>query len=499
MLLDRRAFLTGLGVGAGWLVARGLGATSASPVAPGEPAPFDATLRALAASLSPLQRAQLVLPADHPSRQINNTIAVLDRPHLGTLLAPAQRALVAELARGMLSSRGREAFAGTFAVEGRFDGCVLALYGEPETGAAHAVLSGGHVLLRGGAPGGAAAFGGGVAWGHQIGNQRWRVEGNSFAYQGDAANRLYAALSPAERERALLPAPPHELVLQAQGAGGRFPGVALGSLGDPGREAAASLLDALLSTWPARDAGDARAALDAQGGPDALHVAYFASHGFYADLARYGELAPEERARRGDPYWQVWRLEGPGAVMHFQGYPHVHAYLQVVRDPARANVGQRLGQTAAGLEGEPLRRLLEAALRRATGETLAWHSPELPGRFCPGEVTEGLAFSLDPYGNRVAIATIEGRAMAAPLRARLEGAGAAPEPGARYRIATTEYFASRRDEFGEPERVDQEPLYLREALVAHLRADPPRPRAGLTPPRPVTFVAATTSRCAPPG
>lgn len=471
-LLDRRAFLSGLGVGAGWLVARGLGATSASPVAPGEPAPFDATLRALAATLSPLQRAQLVLPADHPSRQINNTIAVLDRPHLGTLLSPSQRALVAELARGMLSPQGREAFAGTFAVEGRFDGCVLALYGEPETGAAHAVLSGGHVLLRGGATGGAAAFGGGVAWGHQIGNRRWRVEGNSFAYQGDAANRLYAALSPTERERAVLPAPPHELVLQVQGRGGHFPGVALGSLDEEGGEAAAALLDSLLATFPDRDARAARAALDAQGGLGALHAAYFASHGFYEDLARYGELAPEERVRRGDPYWQVWRLEGPGAVAHFQGYPHVHAYLHVVADPERANVGESLGRTAAVIEGEPLRRLLEAALRRATGEPLAWHAPELPGRFCPGEVTDGLAFSLDPYGNRVAVATIDAGAMAPLLRARLEGAGFAPEPGRRYRIATTEYFASRADEFGDPERVDAGPLYLREALVAHLRADP---------------------------
>jgi hypothetical protein len=159
-------------------------------------------------------------------------------------------------------------------------------------------------------------------------------------------------------------------------------------------------------------------------------------------------------------------------VVHFQGYPHVHAYLHVVRDAARANVGAALGRTSAGLEGEPLRGLLEAALRRATGEPLAWHSPELPGRFCPGEVTEGLAFALDPYGNRVAVATIDARAMATPLRERLAAAGTAPEPGRRYRIATTNYFATRSDQFGTPESVDTAPLYLREALVAHLRADP---------------------------
>ena len=142
----------------------------------------------LGVSLSPFQRAHIVLPADHPSRQVDNTIAVLERPHLGTLLSPAQRALVERLYAGMLSKRGRRAFAGTVAVEGRLDGCVLAIYGEPERGAAHAqvVISGGHLLLRGGARAMGAAFGGGIAYGHQVGDHRWRVDGNAFAYQGDA-------------------------------------------------------------------------------------------------------------------------------------------------------------------------------------------------------------------------------------------------------------------------------------------------------------------------
>ena len=87
-------------------------------------------------------------------------------------------------------------------------------------------------------------------------------------------------------------------------------------------------------------------------------------------------------------------------------------------------------------------------------------------------MTEGLAWSLDPYGNRVAVATIDGRAMAAPLRERLAAAGSPAEPGRRYRVATTTYFATRADEFGAPERVDAAPLYLREALVAHLARGP---------------------------
>ena len=119
---------------------------------------------------------------------------------------------------------------------------------------------------------------------------------------------------------------------------------------------------------------------------------------------------PAERARRGDPYWQVWRLEGPGTIVHFQGHPHVHAYLQVVRDPARANLGETLAATADGVEGERMRRLLEGALRSSTGEALAFYADEIPGRFCPGEITTGLAYSLDPYCNPVVVASIAGAA-----------------------------------------------------------------------------------------
>jgi hypothetical protein len=466
--LHRRAFLVGAGAGAGWLLARGLGV----PGLRGRPEPADPgeTLRALAASLSPGQRELLVFPADHPARQIGNTLSVIERPHLGTILSPAQRALLEDLYVSMLSPRGREAFAGTVAVEGRLDGCVLAIWGEPETGQAQVEIMGGHLMLRGGGESAEdSAFGGPVAWGHQIGNQQWRVPGNSFAFHGDAANRLVAALSAAERERAIVPAPPHELVLQPQDAAGRFPGVRIGSLSEPGQAEAAALLDSVLSIWPEAAQARARACIDANGGPGALHVACYASHGFYSDMAAWGTLDAAERARRGDPYWQVWRIEGPGSVVHFQGYPHVHAYAHIVRDPARANVGESLAAVSAPVEGEAMRHVLEAALRRATGETLAFHGAA-PGRFCPGEITTGLAWSLDPYRNRVVVASYAGRDMAPELAERLAAAGVSVEPDARYRVATAEYFASADAGLGIPERVERSDLLLRDALVAHLRA-----------------------------
>ena len=86
MQIDRRTFLVGLGAGAGWIAARGLGARGLADA--GDPADFAATLRELGASLTPLQREHVVFPADHPSRQINNTFAIVKGPHLGTLLSP---------------------------------------------------------------------------------------------------------------------------------------------------------------------------------------------------------------------------------------------------------------------------------------------------------------------------------------------------------------------------------------------------------------------------
>ena len=468
--LTRRALLAGLGAGAGLLAARGLG-TPALYAGNESTIGTDEAIRRVAVSLTPRQRELIVFPYDHPTRQIANTIAVIARPHLGTLLSPTQRAGVEELYLSLLSARGREAFAGTVAVEGRLDGCVLALYGEPEGGRTQAVLMGGHLMLRGGGdPTESAAFGGGIAYGHQTGNGHWRVPGNSFAFHGDAANRVYAQLSPAERALAVLPTPPHELVLQVRGAGGTFPGARVGDLSEAAQDELGRLLATVLVSYPEAEQARARDAIDANGGPGALHVSYFASHGFYEDMASFASLDEAERTRRGDPYWQVWRLEGPGTIVHFKGSPHVHAYVQVVRDPRRANVGETLATTSDGLEGEALRALLERTLRSATGEPLAFHSNEIPGRFCPGEITTGLAYSLDPYRSHVVVATIEGRAMAAPLRDRLAAAGTPVEESQRYRIATLEYFAGRPDLVGKPERVDTSALLLRDALVSHLRA-----------------------------
>jgi hypothetical protein len=186
-------------------------------------------------------------------------------------------------------------------------------------------------------------------------------------------------------------------------------------------------------------------------------------------MRRVSEVAAAPgQPEAGEPYWQVWRIEGPGTVIHFKGHPHVHAYVNVVRDPARANVGESLGETA-GLAGPAMVALLDAALRKATGEALACYGDEVPGRFCAGTVTTGLAYALDPYGNEIVVARIAGSRMGDTLRARLERDGVGVLAEREYRVATTDYVAREAEWFGEPAEIEGTGVLVRDALVAHLR------------------------------
>lgn len=463
----RRAFLAAGAAGAGLLLARGFGARGFGTP---EPMPYEQALRELGRSLTARQRELVIFAADDPTRQIVNTQTVLERPHLGTLFSPRQRVLVEHLYHSMLSPRGIDDFAETIAVEGRFDGCVLAIYGDPEDDGAQAVIQGGHLMLRGGRSINGAAFGGGVSYGHQTGNGLWRIPGNSFAYHGDAANRLYQTLSAAERAKAIVARPPHELVLQVQGSNGRFDGVRLGDLGDAAKSEAQKLIETVFGAYPPAAQADAFDCIAANGGLDALRFAVYADRGFYEDMTAFGALTETDRRRRGDPYWQVWRIEGPGTVIHFKGHPHVHAYIQVVRDPARANIGSALASSDTTLEGAALGRLLAAALRRATGENLAFVGDEIPGRFCAGEITTGLAYALDPYRNRVTVATVSGGTMSDALRKHLSEGGIGIDVSRTYRVATIDYLANQAEALGEVDSVETHGT-MRDALVAQLRAD----------------------------
>jgi hypothetical protein len=436
-----------------------------------------ALLARLHASLSADQRRLVCFPWDHPAQQVTNTAPVLRRPHIGTLLSAEQRELVLALVTGMLSPAGVRAFAPTLAVEaGGVAACNLALYGEPGARGFQASISGAHLHVRTPtARASGVAFGGPIAYGQQRGNHEFKVAGNSFAFHSDLANHLYAALTPAQRDRARTSEQAQEYVLQAQAEGGRFLGLPARDMNDAQQARLRALLEGVFASYPPGAQAEAFSHIDHNGGIAQLHAAFFADKGFYPDRKTYAELPPAERARRGEPYFQVWRIEGPGTVIHFKGHPHVHAYINVVRDPLRANVGEALARLDAAIEGEGVQRLLRTALARQTGAAAGYSGSEVTGRLCPGEVTTGALWSLDPYDNTVVVATIRSEAMAKDLRAALAAQGVAAPAGARLRVATSAYFAGDKSEFGTPEAVELTGRSLRELLVAHVRD------GGLTP------------------
>jgi hypothetical protein len=447
------------------------GATAAGAfshgLAPSAHAGDHATLvRQLHASMTPAQRRAIFLPWEHPSRQLVNTVAILKNPHLGTLLDAHQRALVWAMWHGMQSEAGRARFREPLRAEaGGLDGCVLAIYGDPQSGPCQSVISGGHLQMRGGdIPNG--AFGDGFSYGHQVGNGIVRVPGNVWAFHSDAANALFSALSSGQRRAALALAAPYELTVQLQGADGIFEGLAGAALNADQRAMLVSFLEDILSAYPEERAREALSDIEANGGVDRLHLRYFAEQAYYTDGATLAQAGWRADAL---PYFQVWRIDGPGTVIHFKGAPHVHAYVHIARDPGRQNVGDVLTRTDQLLEGESLRGFMETAMANAAGADIGLFPGDVAARFPAGEVSEGLVWSLDPFANRLHVVQMHGSAMTDMVRAK----GRAVDPTRTYRLVAPDYYLDVfGDEIGEWSSREDTGLVLRDVLVDALRREP---------------------------
>jgi hypothetical protein len=429
-----------------------------------------AALKALMASLSAEQRRLVCFPIDDPTRQLDNTVPVVRRSPIEELLLPAQRALVRQLFASTLSARGQAVYSPLLGYEaGGLDGCVLAIYGEPGDAGWHAMINGPHLLMRTGSESlSGLVWNGPLAFGHQIGNGSYRLPGNGFVFQAEAANALYAALGP-HQSAARVAKTPVEFVVQVQEADGRFDGVAISALDERARDLAHKLLDSVLDSFAPASSRAARAAIDHHGGSDRLHVAFYDQHGYYPDMTSYAELSEHQRRRRGQPFFQVFRIEGPGTLIHWRGYPHLHAYMQIAREPRRQHVGSTLAETERLLEGDALRALIQRALKAHSGAELAYYGSPVPSRFCPGPVTSGLVASLDPFDNKVALVTALGSELGIEAQIEFAGQGVHAAADKWYRIATTEYHAERARELGASRRVERDGRALREVLIDYVR------------------------------
>ncbi len=468
--ISRRVFLGGAGAVAGLALTRSrdwLGSDSAGHT-------IDQLFTTFEQSLTPTQRALTFLSHDHPTRQITLTEAVHKTPHIGTLYNSQQANLIRQMYNRMLSAQGRNWMRNTINLEGRFSGSILKIYSSdltrPSLENSQLVINGGHYMLRSeDISGSGYALGGPVSYGQQIGNNRYKVEGNAYKAHGDAMHLFHQSLDHNERQMAYQTTAPTELLLQIQGHGAQISGVKIADISDRAKEVAREMLGTLFSGFTTTQQNEAWSAIDDNGGIDSLHVAMYTDFAFYQDGARYSDLNQQQRQARGIPYCQVWRIEGPASVIHFKGFPHVHAYMNIVRDPTRIAVGEALTETQRSLSQTSIRQLISETLGQITGADSVYYPDLFLGRISPGVVSTGSIYTLDPYANDIVVADIAADAMSPDLRHSLVKQGLPLIAGKHYRIATIAYLMKRRDLFGDPETVTYQGITVRDALVDFVR------------------------------
>jgi hypothetical protein len=451
---------TALKIGAGLGVAGGVGLLGGYQLLPPSPsatlARVDTLARDLYATLDPEQRAEACVPYDHPLRQYHNRGVWGGGRDILFGFSRRQRKLLTDLMYAGLSEQGRSRVPEEYFTQLTGVHAMRALIcGDPAAPPYQIVLTGAHVNLRiGGRSREGAAFGGPQVYGDQRGNDRPGLPGNLYRDQFELAQRILRNLEASRRERATLAEAPVQTGIELQGRHGVFPGLPVADLASEDKALVRQLVERILVTYPADDVAYARACLEANGGLERLSLSYY-EHGEDGAIAE----------------GQVFRLEGPGAVMYFRGYPHVHAFVNIAMDgDAPLSSGEPVGQNPAWLDRAGVKALFETAMRIETGTDLAYY-PEasVAGRLRPGLIRSGDIYSLESWQEAVEIVEVHGSNLGAAMVAQLPTPETGPDRTKTYAIATTAYAASDlRDRLGRVDARRAGPM-LRDLTVAYLK------------------------------
>lgn len=193
----------------------------------------------------------------------------------------------------------------------------IALFGTPGSDKFEFVMTGRHLTIRcDGNTTEHMAFGGPIFYGHAAAefNEPANHVGNVFWHQALKANDLFKMLDGKQRELALIEQAPRESAVAFRGKE-KIPGLPISELSKDQKEHAVGVLNTLLDPYRAADQEEARKLLEAQGGLDKCHLAFYKS----------GDLG-------NDGIWDNWRLEGPSFVWHYRGAPHVHVWVNIADD-----------------------------------------------------------------------------------------------------------------------------------------------------------------------
>ena len=420
-------------------------------------ASVDMLAQVLYTSLDPEQRAETCVSYDHPLRQYHNRgVWGGGRRILGGFTRE-QRGILTDLLYAGLSDAGRDRVPEEYftRLPGVHSMHVL-ICGDPTAPPYQIILTGAHLNLRvGGKTREGAAFGGPQVYGDQRGNERTGLPGNVYRDQFVVAQRLLQGLDSGRRKQALLEEAPVQTQIELQGRHGTFAGIPVADLGPVGKGFAYDLVETIFSTYPQDDVAYARECLVANGGVDGLFLSYY-QHGEDGDI----------------PEGQVFRLEGPSAVLYFRGYPHVHAFINVAMDgDSPLSVGEPLGTNSAWLDRTGVKTLFETALRGQTGADFGYYDESsVAGRLRPGTVRSGDIYSLESWQELVEVVDVRGSNLSNELQARLRVPGITPDLGKLYSIATTNYVVTGRSEKLGRIESRRSGSMLRDLTVAYLKS-----------------------------
>ncbi|MEL7372208.1 MAG: DUF3500 domain-containing protein, partial [Myxococcota bacterium] len=263
-------------------------------------------------SLNDQQRADACVEYDHPLRQYHNRgVAGGGRTVSGWDFDRMQRSLLTDLVYAGLSEAGRRRLPRQFFIDwSGVQSMRLLICGDPRQDRYQIVLTGPHLNLRlGGSASEGVAFGGPMVYGDQRGNERQGLPGNVYRYQLVAA-QLFRQLEPHQQRESMQTRAPIQTQIELQGDAGHFAGIEVAQLSRTNRAQTAKLVEGILSTYAQDTAAYAHRCLQNNGGIERLRLSY------YAD----GKMG-------NDSVSQIFRLEGPAAVIYFRGAPHLHAFI----------------------------------------------------------------------------------------------------------------------------------------------------------------------------
>lgn len=271
-------------------------------------------------SLSAKQKAAMCMPWDHLKRDyINNNWNVVDEDKysIGSFYSSKQQQMLQGAVKGMLSEEGYRRYEKQMKDDsGGFGTFTCAVFGNPETDKFKWVLTGRHATLR--VDGSSIAdkpFGGPIFYGHAVRfTEKPTHPGNVWWYQAKIANSLYASLSEEQKKVALLGKSPRDTnhVVKLKGKDGKFAGIPGKSLNQVQKKTFQQTVDSLLNNYRPSDILQAKKLIEAGGGLDALHIAFYTDN----DLGN-------------DKIWDRWLIEGPGFVWYFRGSSHVHSWVNI--------------------------------------------------------------------------------------------------------------------------------------------------------------------------